>query len=250
MEDGEGEKKGESERGFNTQQLPVCRFFSQGRHCNFGKKCRFRHIREDAQAPERKPMRTPGQEDVTYPNSDADGGNVGPRSAPMSSSRVASAAGGRPCRYFLSGHCTMEDRCRFWHPPQLLQKDDFTSAGNYAVSAQRVAGVTRPGVPQEIKLCELTEEVAKQLRDTEIKQLRKRFPKDHLIVQEQSDGKLTYYRATVGATDPDWVKVPSCPSVRTQCWNPPSLDLWSQRHFSLTEQHRLRLQQCRILFLR
>lgn len=200
MEDGEGENKGEAEPGFHTQQLPVCRFFSQGRHCNFGKKCRFRHIRNDAKAPDKRPIGTPGQLDFTSPNPESDGGNVGPRPPPTSS---------RPCRYFISGHCTMEDRCRFWHPPQLLQVDDQPSAGNYARPAQRLVAVTHPGIPREIKLCELTEDVATQLRDTEIEQLRKRFPKEHLFIQEQSDGKLTYYRATVGATDPDWVKVPS-----------------------------------------
>lgn len=65
--------------------------------------------------------------------------------------------------------------------------------------------MARPSVLQEVKLCDLTEDVAKQLRDTEIRQLKKRFPKDQLIIQERSDGKLTYYRMSVAATDPDWV---------------------------------------------
>lgn len=64
--------------------------------------------------------------------------------------------------------------------------------------------MTRPGILQEVKLRDLTEDMTKQLRDTEIQQLKKRFPKDQLIVQERSDGKITYYRATIAATDPDW----------------------------------------------
>lgn len=248
MEDGEGEKMGESEPGFHTQQL--CRFFSQGRHCNFGKKCRFLHIRDDGTAPEKKNIRTPGQSDVTSPNSKADGGHEGHRPPPTCSSRVAPAAGRRLCRYFMSGHCTMEDRCRFWHPPQLPQVGDQPSGGNYTRPAQRMAAVARPSILQEVKLCELTEDVVKQLRDTEIKQLKKRFPKDQLIIQEQSDGKLTYYRATVGATDPDWVNIffyvlsPLLPwELRAK--NPPSLNLGIWRSFSLTDQHRVRLQRWR-----
>lgn len=62
----------------------------------------------------------------------------------------------------------------------------------------------RPGALQDVKLCDMTEDVAKQLRETEIQQLKKRFPKDQLIIQERSDGKVTYYRVTVEATDPDW----------------------------------------------
>lgn len=203
MEEGEGEKTGESEPVLHTK--PLCRFFSQGRHCNFGKKCRFLHIRDDdTKARETKPTRTPSQSDVTSPNSEVPGGDVEHRPPPSSDHRVAPAAGRRPCRYFISGHCTMEDRCRFWHPPQFPPADDQPVLGNYPRPAQRMPAVPRPGILQEVKLCDLTEDVAKQLRDTEIKQLKKRFPKDQLIIQERSDGKVTYYRATVEATDPDW----------------------------------------------
>lgn len=206
MENGEGEK----EPVLHTQQL--CRFFSQGRHCNFGKKCRFLHIRDDARAHEKKTIRTPRQSDVTSSTSEAPGGHVGHRPPPppsVSNSRV----GRRPCRYFISGHCTMEDRCRFWHPPQLPPVDDQSVPGNYTKPAQRMPPVPRPSILQEVKLCDLTEEVARQLRDTEIKQLKKRFPKDQLIIQERSDGKVTYYRTTVEATDPDWVKKKVLPSL-------------------------------------
>lgn len=120
---------------------------------------------------------------------------------PASSRRFAPAAN-RPCRYFLSGHCAMEDRCRFWHPSELLSMADPPGRSDHAPPAQRMAAVPRPGVPHEVKLSELTEDVARKLRETEIEQLKKRIPKEQLIIQEQ-DG-LAYYRATVEATDPDW----------------------------------------------
>lgn len=202
MEDGEGGKIDESEPVVHTQHL--CRFFSQGRHCSFGKKCRFLHVRDDARAHEKETIRTPSHSDVTSPNSE---GHVGHRPPPTGSSRVAPVVGHRPCRYFISGHCTMEDRCRFWHPPQLPRLDDQPVPGNYTRPTQRMPPVPRPSILQEVKLCDLTEDVAKQLRDTEIKQLKKRFPKDQLIIQERSDGKVIYYRATVVATDPDWVNI-------------------------------------------
>lgn len=215
MDEGEGEKTSESEPVPHTQ--PLCRFFSQGRHCNFGKRCRFLHIRDDARAHKEKTTGTPSQSDVTLSNSEIPGGNVG--------YRVAPAAGHRPCRYFLSGHCTMEDRCRFWHPPQLPPLDDQPVPGNYSRSAPRIQPVPRPGILQDVKLCDLTEDLAKQLRDTEIRQLKKRFPKEQLIIQERSDGKVTYYRASVAATDPDWVNI-SCyfrsPLLRALSSNPPT----------------------------
>uniref|UniRef100_UPI0037E80364 uncharacterized protein isoform X2 n=1 Tax=Semicossyphus pulcher TaxID=241346 RepID=UPI0037E80364 len=201
MEDVGGASTGEPEPALHTQQL--CRFFSQGRHCNFGKKCKFLHVRDDAKVTEKK-TGTPSESDVTSSNSEVPDGNYGHRPPPTNTTRVAPAAGRRPCRYFTSGHCTMEDRCRFWHPPQFPNVDDLLGPGHKTGPVQRMPPVARPGILQEVKLCDLTEDVAKQLRDTEIKQLQKRFPKDQLIIQERSDGKITYYRVAVEATDPDW----------------------------------------------
>lgn len=190
MENGNKEKTGESEPVLHTQQQ-LCRFFSQGRHCNYGKKCRFLHVRDDAK-------------DVTSPNSEVPGGNLGQRPPPTGSFRAAPEFSRRPCRYFISGYCAMEDRCRFWHPPQLPPLDDQPVPVKNTRPAQRMPPVPRPSNLLEVKLCDLTEDVTKQLRDTEIMQLKKRFPKDQLIIQERSDGKVTYYRATVKATDPDF----------------------------------------------
>lgn len=167
-----------------TPAQQLCRFFSQGRHCNFGKKCKFLHVRDDGKAHGKETVST------SYPAA-----SVGHRPSPVR----------RPCRYFIAGHCTMEDRCRFWHPPQLALLDDQPVPGNQTRAEQRIQPVPHPSVFQEVKLSDMTEDIAKQLRDTEISQLKKRFPKDQLIIQERSDGKVTYYRATVEATDPDWV---------------------------------------------
>ncbi|XP_040895308.1 uncharacterized protein si:dkey-24l11.2 isoform X2 [Toxotes jaculatrix] len=203
MDNGAEGKTGESEPVPHTQQQ-LCRFFSQGRYCSFGKKCKFLHVRDDASAHEKKTISTPSQSGVTPPDSLDPGGNVGHRPPVANNTRAAPAAGRRPCRYFMSGHCTMEDRCRFWHPPQYPSVDDQSVSGNQIGPTQKMPPVTFPSMFKEVKLCDLTEDVAKQLRDTEIKQLKKRFPKDQLIIQERSDGKVTYYRVTVEATDPDW----------------------------------------------
>ncbi|XP_014885804.1 uncharacterized protein LOC106946154 [Poecilia latipinna] len=201
----EGEVKTEEEKAESfpqTQQL--CRFFSQGRHCHFGKRCRFLHVREDEKDHEKKSFETPSQPDFT-PSNSQDGGQLeGDNSALAHNPKFAPGSARRPCRYFLSGHCTMEDRCRFWHPPQLPPLDDPSVTAIQSKSTPCHPPEPHPGGLQEVKLCEMTEDTAKQLRDTEIRQLKKRFPKDQLIIQERSDGKLTYYRASVEATDPDW----------------------------------------------
>uniref|UniRef100_A0A1A8CLI0 Nucleoporin NUP42 n=1 Tax=Nothobranchius kadleci TaxID=1051664 RepID=A0A1A8CLI0_NOTKA len=193
MENDGKESAEEAKQSFpRTQQL--CRFFSQGRRCNFGNKCKFLHVRE------LKADKALNQSDATI--SDSQGQHEEHKLPVSHNPRIAQAAARRPCRYFLSGHCSMEDRCRFWHPQEIL--DSVPVAGNHNKAAQSFPPVSRPSGPQEVKLCNVTEDVAKQLRETEIRQLKKRFPKDQLIVQERSDGKVTYYRVTVEATDPDW----------------------------------------------
>ncbi|XP_047453426.1 uncharacterized protein si:dkey-24l11.2 [Mugil cephalus] len=203
MENDEEENVEEAESKPLPRKQQLCRFYLQGRHCNFGKKCKFLHVRDDTKSHDDKTARTPSLSDAMPPNSQDPGGYVGHRPPPTNNSTGAPAASRRPCRYFVSGHCTMEDRCRFWHPPELPPVDDQYFPGNHTRSAPNPP-VSRPGALHEVKLCDLTEDIAKQLRDTEIKQLKKRFPKDQLIIQERSDGKVTYYRATVCATDPDW----------------------------------------------
>lgn len=242
-----------------SQARPLCHFYSQGRYCHFGKKCRFVHQRSDGAKQAlstlvNKPLSgadaSPEQDrEPAEPLPEA-GSLETPRQEICQPSRAFRPSQlrdqqqqqqlhtRRPCRYFLSGFCAMEDRCRFAHPqrfPPVTDRPAPTEADNVrprvpvaspqqeansirprfpVARPQQDANSVRPRVPvarpqqgqQEVKLSELTEELAKQLRATEIQQLTKRFPKDRLIVQEREDGKVTYYRVTVQATDPDWVK--------------------------------------------
>ncbi|XP_008309205.1 uncharacterized protein LOC103379434 isoform X2 [Cynoglossus semilaevis] len=197
MENAEKEKTDKSQH-FPQTEPPRCRFFSQGKHCHFGKKCKFLHVRDDAAAQEKKSNRLPIHHEGTPVTSEACSEDVG---------HTAVAVHRRPCRYYLSGHCAMEDRCRFWHPTMFPTLDDTSVSSvssNQTRSVQRKPQVPRPAVLQEVKLCDLTEDVGQKLRETEIRQLMKRFPKDKVIIQERSDGKVTYYRMSVEATDPDW----------------------------------------------
>ncbi|XP_062403445.1 uncharacterized protein si:dkey-24l11.2 [Sardina pilchardus] len=213
------------------QTQPLCHFYSQGRHCHFGRRCRFLHQRGEGgkqalSTLENKPLsgavdggQTPGQESARPPaathTQDTSRRETCQPSPVTRSSQPAGRqrGGGRPCRYFLSGYCAMEERCRFVHPqqfPPIGERPGPARAANGAgASASATASaripVARPHQgQQEVKLSELTNEVSKQLRTTEIQQLIKRFPKDRLIVQEREDGKVTYYRFTVQPTDPDW----------------------------------------------
>ncbi|XP_020311682.1 uncharacterized protein si:dkey-24l11.2 [Oncorhynchus kisutch] len=215
------EEENRNQPAHGGPQVQLCRFYSQGRHCNFGRKCRFLHQRGDSttltqgtvdnwtnQRSQQEIQRGTGPHShpgITPQNPVVDShGDVGhrlpskPRAAPT---RVERANNRRPCRYFLSGCCTMEDRCHYWHPPQFPLVDDQPVGDG---GRPRVPHAPPPSALQVVKLSDLTDNITKQLRDTEIKQLIKRFPKEQLIVQERSDGQVTFYRATVQPTDPDW----------------------------------------------
>ncbi|KAK1784652.1 hypothetical protein P4O66_003335 [Electrophorus voltai] len=203
-----------------TQRL--CRFFSQGRHCQYGKRCRFLHQRTVPSAAlmglENRPESGPGhvnkESHADTCSSDPQlqsvmcGGSgkedylrlPPPRATPNRQVRVQ-----RPCRYFMSGFCAMEERCRFRHPQFSLVEDGPPPKPREGSSPGARPSVSRPpAVPDQVRLADLTAETSKTLRDMEITQLMKRFPSDKLIVQEREDGQLTYYRVTVEATDPDW----------------------------------------------
>lgn len=180
-----------------------CRFYSQGKNCQFGENCRFLHQGEEAK------QALKGVDNMLRGVQETGDGRVepGPEGAESCSQARRLPHPGttphrrgqstRPCRYFLSGHCALEDRCRFWHPDDLPPVAEPNTRPREPVEP--------PSVIQDVRLSELTEEVARRLRDTEITQLAKRFPRDQLIVQEREDGQLTLYRFIVHPSDPDWV---------------------------------------------
>lgn len=173
----DAEEEGHLPKGV-TQTPPLCRFHSQGRHCYYGKKCKFLHVRNQASGP--RLQADPSQPEDHQPDT-------------IRTPRIRTAPVPRPCRYFLAGFCSMEERCRFLHPARMPPVEDPPAQGPQPRG---------PGPTRDLKWSELTDEMVQKLRLTEIQQLKKRFPKDVLIVQEQQD--VTYYRATVEATDPDW----------------------------------------------
>ncbi|XP_072138419.1 uncharacterized protein [Mobula birostris] len=212
-------------RNMNTYP-PVCRFYSRGRYCQFGRRCRFLHEHQEQRiAPSVPESQSSGAaENIPQCQSEAE---CPAGSGPVRFGEDAAAQGRtrfgtpkmtgprervkRPCRYFLSGYCVMEERCRFWHPERLPVLRDPVDPEPTRINLRPGPGpLIRPPLPRpavvkdEVKLTELTQEVARQLRETEINQLLKRFPKDQLIIQESEDGKQTFYRIVVEPTDPDW----------------------------------------------
>ncbi|KAG8440171.1 hypothetical protein GDO86_006103, partial [Hymenochirus boettgeri] len=193
----------------NRQPTPqLCRFFSQGRHCRFGDRCRFLHQPLAKSLKQNFPCKTAVQNSTTdIPTSS----NTDTTSSGLNKKIFAPQQGKyRPpklCRYYASGYCSKESHCKFWHPEVLPPINDINFQSKKAAisNTEGRTPVQRPQVlPEGLKYGDVTVEMATQLRGTEISQLLKRFPKDKVIVQEREDGKVTYYRVSVEPTDPDW----------------------------------------------
>lgn len=192
----------------HAQEPRLCRFYSHGRYCHFGRRCRFLHQRKDDKRPEKNnrpvfPNKTEEQNEATEPlapQSENEPNRIVPKNHPEPPQKQYRNR--RLCRYFASGYCSMDQNCRFWHPQKLPAVHDDLSENKKPPCRTKVE---RPSViPEEIRSENLTAELAANLRDTEISQLLKRFSKDKLIIQEREDGKVTYYRVIVEPTDPDW----------------------------------------------
>ena len=112
------------------------------------------------------------------------------------------------CRYFKVGHCSMGDQCKFLHPEG--HQEVNTSVQTKPVRSEKIrAAVARPNIikneSMSMKIADMGEDDLKKYRETEIRQLMRRFTKDHLTVMEK-EGEETVYRVIINPTDPDWVR--------------------------------------------
>ncbi|XP_068131925.1 uncharacterized protein [Hyperolius riggenbachi] len=195
------ENTGQSLDATTQNQLPpLCRFFSKGYYCQYGRRCRFLHQRAEKKVPQKKDNLEKAPD-----SSEAAGLSLPQSKNPVSTKPYSEPAKRKPqnrrlCRYFASGYCSMDANCRFWHPEKLPSVSNDQSVSKKPASKDKTE---RPAAgPAEIKVVDATPDTNAQLRKTEISQLLKRFPK--AIVQEREDGKVTYYRLTIEPTDPDW----------------------------------------------
>ncbi|XP_053319469.1 uncharacterized protein LOC128491221 [Spea bombifrons] len=223
------------------QQPPprLCRFFSQGRYCQFGRRCRFLHQHLDYSSSKKaseslssskkasESLSSSKKESQSLSSSKKESETLSCETQEQAKVSKLPKAGVtdsgvakkppearqwkyRPrklCRYFASGYCSLDANCRFLHPATFPPVADVHPASKKSAvrnPESRTPSVRPAVVPKEIKSADITPESARKLRETEISQLLKRFPKDKVIIQEREDGKVTYYRITIEPTDPDW----------------------------------------------
>lgn len=194
---------------YENESRLLCRIYARTGYCRYENSCRFAHLSPEAmevraryQDPEFHGSDTPTNVDPRQKK----GGNPDGRIQPVKRSSAARTK----CRFFMGGYCKLGDKCKFLHPDigvvKNLQEErpDDGKAKLQAVVKPQTKGraPVKPPLGRQMihNINELKPEEFTQLRETEIQQLKKRYPKR----QEIRDGEEMQYKFTFRPTDPDW----------------------------------------------
>ena len=221
-------QKKNSPEGAVPPESNLCRSYARNRFCRYGKRCRYLHI----QLPKSKERgsrngtalrksgyvgRTAGahfRDDEKEEEEEIEGEEVQNEDADLNevlkNVRVSEEGSQRKvCRFFRQGYCHYGNKCRFLHQKRgNIKPTEGCRGEKEEQGSSETPRVVRPAFQaphiQVYNRETMSEETLKQLRETELRQLKRRFPKEKLEVVEEGD-TLGRFIITFSPTDPDWV---------------------------------------------
>ncbi|XP_054756515.2 uncharacterized protein LOC129262423 [Lytechinus pictus] len=211
-----------SSEGKDSKTKQTCKFYARSGWCSYGYRCKFAHVRKEA-----LPDKDSDVKSGSHQNQPTEGG-IEEEDVLVSSTTKLSLDDGaeqepdgrkrfkktktpkqKRCRFYDMGHCRSGKRCRFLHAEKnetVVDNEDNAHEDSKAPKQEDEGGwqpARKPVGPVTSRpLSELKEGDAAKMRETEITQLKKRFPGDKLVVSD--DGDNPSYRFTIKPTDPDW----------------------------------------------
>ncbi|KAK3601182.1 hypothetical protein CHS0354_004383 [Potamilus streckersoni] len=229
----------ESEKTSNKRK--ICKTFADRGSCRYGSRCQFLHFKlvkpeafasqlENEEEKEEKISIKKGSfsESLEAPKQDNAESLLEKETAVSAKQTIPR----RICRFIKSGKCKFGKSCKFYHPQdpldiknelpeerqtsavdktmEIIKEDkieqDKMTDERYKVQ-QNLSEKHTPFKPQGFipiyKRGEATTEQLMELREIEIKQLKKRFTRDTLAVTEESEERFTC-RIAFSSSDPDW----------------------------------------------
>ena len=195
--------------------LPICKNYAQYRFCRYGKNCRFQHFIP------RKSGQTNDLKDETEDTEDKlqNEGKLLVKSAtedglskPTVKKEDQKKQSKRVCFFYKQGNCQYGRNCNFLHPgwknPEKAERKEKAKMKDEKktrlISVVKPAIVKTPQISHCYKKDEVTAEKLRELRATEINQLKKRFTTDKLRCVEETETNAKFV-FTFSPTDPDWV---------------------------------------------
>ena len=199
-----------------TGAVAACKFYARTGHCRFGKQCRYTHCSVSSKVAADNPAEVKNEAVRSHPPQSS-----GKTSAPITTQigpKRTSVQQRKTCRYFKVGTCNMGDGCKFRHPSGSAQSEvcsvvneqhpDVPSShqGSSCEPIKQEAS-RKPNMRSFIggfkKLCldKLSADDLEKMRQTEIEQLKKRYPK----ASETTDDPV-FYKFVFVPSDPDWVR--------------------------------------------
>ncbi|XP_046366802.2 uncharacterized protein LOC124142396 [Haliotis rufescens] len=208
----------------------ICNFFARTGRCHYGQRCHFQHDKNHRQVVKQSQNIDRESKKETVQASEKSK-SVLDRPDPTRSNK-------RLCPYFKKGYCRWGERCRFWHPMDMMDDlienfdesvdiQETSNHGNTKIAAESKDSTNGSGARQQMSSGQrqqtfpsrppvkppnqkilLRRETASQeemdkLRKTEIDQLKKRFPRDRCKVIND-DPDTFQCNVNFHPSDPDW----------------------------------------------
>ncbi|XP_045156477.2 uncharacterized protein LOC123522982 [Mercenaria mercenaria] len=199
----------------------ICRFYAKTRFCRYGSRCRYRHVLPSKQTSKLKEHSKDEikerHEDTHQDEQDQvqNEENVETQVEPSKKTETRK----KLCKFFSRGYCRFGKRCTYYHPNKPEKK------ANSEEDPSSLSGVTEKPVQEKVERApaesgwrqisrppriinvfkreDLSQEKQAELRETEIKQLKRRFPADKLQVVTETEESARFI-FTFFPTDPDW----------------------------------------------
>ena len=221
--------------GAVSPETNICTFYLKNRFCRYGKRCRYLHVplpkkpgpkapravteaKSQDESQKEETQKTEGEKEVQNEIRELnDEFNKTVALPEKASPPLRQGYKKKVCHFFKQGHCRFGKRCQYFHPTGKQNVSDQPKKTHEVKSSQKpadekseaqtpqtVAPTFKPPHIQVYNRDTVSGEKLTELRETELRQLKRRFPKDKLEIVEEGS-TLSKYTFTFTPTDPDWV---------------------------------------------
>lgn len=210
-------KKKEVALGVKVGRI-LCKFYSERKFCQYGNRCRYAHVLPDQEKVE-DGNDLKGNLEGCKESIESDVQNEVEKDQEVVNQQrndVKKAQHGKKlCRFFIRGYCRLGSRCHFYHPKPTdgIIKEKGVPSSEGQTDVPKVDGdadgwrpVVKPKFIYVYQRADVTEEKLTEMRETELKQLKRRFPADKLRTISETDENAVFI-FTFFPSDPDWVSI-------------------------------------------